>query len=111
MPELVLFVLDLERGKPVEGMHVAVFRQRAKTGLEPVYQGVTAADGCLRMDFSADTQPRRWRVEYRLDACFSNRPTVPTFPGICVEFVWDGADKLVAPLLLTAHAYTFYRGS
>lgn len=111
MPQLVLFVLDVVDGRPVQGLNITVFRKQEDGALESILSGVTEADGCLRVNSGVACTPGLFRAEYQSQAHFTDRASEPTFPCICVEFAWDGAGTLVVPLLMSAHGYTVYRGS
>jgi len=111
MLELVLFVLDVADGRPVQGLNITLFRKQGDGALETILSGVTEADGCLRVNSGVACTPGFFRAEYQSQAYFTDRASEPTFPCICVDFFWDGTETLVVPLLMSAHGYTVYRGS
>ena len=111
MPQLVMFVLDAELGKPVQGMQIQLLHMLDSATFETTTSGVTGADGCLRTRVSAAKLPGQFRAVYQPHEFHSRRPEQPTFPEICVDFGWQGSEDLVLPLLFTVHGYTVYRGS
>lgn len=110
MPGLVLFVLDAERGKPVQGMQIEILHRRGGDSFKPVINGITQADGCLRVDDCTALLPGRFRAVFQSAAYFSARTGEMMFPEVCIDFGWQGPADLVLPLLLTANGYTTYLG-
>ena len=99
-------ILDTSEGVPAAGVGVRLERL-AGAGWEPVGEGVTDADGRLRL--ADDSPPGRHRMIFDLAA----RPGPATFfPEIVIIFeVTDPAGRLHVPLLLSPYGYTTYRGS
>lgn len=110
-PSLVVFVLDQVSGRPACGAQLVLLRRDDEDVFTSVHLGTTGDDGCFVVSAEMARAPGRYRVEIQSGLHFSNLDTRPTFPGICIDFGWDGAEKLVLPVLMTPHGYTAYRGS
>ena len=102
-------VLDASRGVPAEGVAVSV-DHRVGEQWQPVTAGRTDADGRIRDLGTAGVGVHRLRFD--TGDYFAARG-VPTFyPEVTVCFeVADSAAHYHVPLLLSAYAYSTYRGS
>ena len=112
MSKLVLFVLDMETGRPARDIGASLFCLFGDHH-ELIHEGLTGPDGCLRTSVPAmdKKRGRPHRIIIQAAAHFGLRNKKPTFPEICIDFLWDRKEKLVLPVLITAHSYTVYRGS
>lgn len=113
MPALVLFVLDIETGRPAADIEVLLHRNGEGHRHETLYAGRTGPDGCVRTSVASPAVliAENFRAEFNTGAYFRLRKKSPTFTSICVDFLWDGQEDMVLPLLISAHSYTTYRGS
>jgi 5-hydroxyisourate hydrolase len=102
-------VLDASTGTPAEGVTVAL-EQRTKFGWQAVTEQRTDVDGRVR-DLGAPTTGVH-RISFDTGRYFAERG-VPTFyPQVTISFeVTDPQAHYHVPLLLSAFAYSTYRGS
>jgi 5-hydroxyisourate hydrolase len=102
-------VLDASTGTPAEDVAVTL-EHRTKYGWQQVTEQRTDADGRVR-DLGAPTIGVH-RISFDTGAYFAERG-VPTFyPQVTVSFeVTDPQAHYHVPLLLSAFAYSTYRGS
>ncbi|MEU5695508.1 hydroxyisourate hydrolase [Actinosynnema sp. NPDC020468] len=96
MTTLSTHVLDADRGRPAEGIAVAVERAG-----EVLARGVTDGDG--RHRFEVTLTPGVHRIVFTVDG--------PFYPEVVVAFRVTAEPHLHVPVLLSPFAYTTYRGS
>jgi 5-hydroxyisourate hydrolase len=102
-------VLDASTGTPAEGVAVTL-EQRTKYGWEEVTEQRTDADGRVR-DLGAPTTGVH-RISFDTGAYFAERGVSTFYPQVTVSFeVTDPQAHYHVPLLLSAFAYSTYRGS
>jgi len=88
-------VLDVERGKPAQGVRVELWQEDLVTA------GVTDHDGRIAK-LAADLQPGVYRLLFRPDS--------PFFRGVGIEVSLDEGHYHV-PLLVSSYSCVTYRGS
>ena len=88
-------VLDVERGRPAQGVRVEVWQD------DLVTSGETDADGRIA-PLAADLVPGTYRLLFRPDS--------PFFKGVGVEVALEDGHYHV-PLLVSSYGCTTYRGS
>ena len=112
MGQLVIFVMDTERGKPAADVDVTVSVAQAVGDPGEPRSVRTGHDGCATLEISHAGGPAvtGCRVELATGAHFQAVGKSSTFPVTCIEFAWDGQGKMVLPVLVSAHGYTTYRG-
>ncbi len=92
-------VLDTERGAPVSGLHVELYRQNALLSAH-----VTDADGRIADLVRGPLQVGTYRLVFRLQT--------PFFSRVEIEFAVDDAGRHYhVPLLVAPYACMAYRGS
>lgn len=117
MGKLTTHVLDTARGKPGDGVRIAVFRcpPGARTLLT---EALTNADGRCDQPLLADAafQPGTYEMDFHVGAYFARQgAALPDPPFLDVVTIRLGiADALAhyhVPLLVSPYAYSTYRGS
>jgi 5-hydroxyisourate hydrolase-like protein (transthyretin family) len=91
-------VLDTERGRPVSGVRVELYR-----GHELVAAKETDSDGRIR-ELADAAGPATYRLVFR-------PVSSPFFKRIEFEVTLDDTGDLHVPLLLSSYSCTSYRGS
>jgi 5-hydroxyisourate hydrolase len=95
MISLSTHVLDVERGRPADGVRVELWQD------ELVSAGETDADGRIAR-LAADLDPGVYRLLFR--------PESPFFKGVGIEVALEDGHYHV-PLLVSSYSCTTYRGS
>jgi 5-hydroxyisourate hydrolase len=88
-------VLDVERGRPAQGVRVELWQD------ELVTTGETDADGRIAQ-LGAELRPGVYRLLFRPDS--------PFFKGVGIEVALEDGHYHV-PLLVSSYSCTTYRGS
>jgi 5-hydroxyisourate hydrolase len=88
-------VLDVERGRPAQGVRVELWQE------DLVTVGETDADGRIA-SLASDLEPGTYRLLFRPDS--------PFFKGVGVEVALEDGHYHV-PLLVSSYGCTTYRGS
>jgi 5-hydroxyisourate hydrolase len=88
-------VLDVERGRPAEGVRVELWQE------DLVTTGETDGDGRIA-ELGADLEPGIYRLLFRPDS--------PFFKGVGIEVALEDGHYHV-PLLVSSYSCTTYRGS
>ena len=88
-------VLDVERGRPADGVRVELWQEDLVTA------GETDGDGRIA-ELAADLEPGLYRLLFRPDS--------PFFKGVGIEVVLEDGHYHV-PLLVSSYSCTTYRGS
>lgn len=105
-------VLDTHRGRPAAGIPVTLERFSGESWLT-LAQAETDADGRIRDWLKG--QPRetgRYRLTFATEAYFEAQGLACFYPQVQIEFRLDQPDHHYhVPLLISAHAYSTYRGS
>ncbi|MBF4462131.1 MULTISPECIES: hydroxyisourate hydrolase [unclassified Rathayibacter] len=104
-------VLDAVRGRPAEGVPVALEASH-ESGWERLVEARTDADGRVSA-FGPEALPAGvYRVVFDTGAWFAAAGTESFYPEIVVAFRLDAeAAHVHVPLLLSPFAYSTYRGS
>jgi 5-hydroxyisourate hydrolase len=108
-------VLDAARGRPAEGMGVAL-SWRTGSGWEAVARGVTDSDGRLRPadESGGDVGLLAgvYRLEFDTGTYFAATGQAGFYPVVSITFeITDPGSHHHVPLLLSPFAYSTYRGS
>jgi 5-hydroxyisourate hydrolase len=117
-------VLDATTGRPAAGLHVRL-EHRGHAGWSPACEGLTGADGRLRLPGTAPSpelepgqaagpgfEPGVYRITFGSGPYFAARGTASFYPEVTVTFeVTGGGEHYHVPLLLSPFAYSTYRGS
>ena len=88
-------VLDVERGRPAQGVRVELWQE------DLVTTGETDGDGRIA-ELAAGLEPGLYRLLFRPDS--------PFFKGVGIEVVLEDGHYHV-PLLVSSYSCTTYRGS
>lgn len=108
MTTLSSHVLDLERGAPAAGIHVALYRQQ-----QAVAEAVTDSNGRIG-DFGAGgLAPGTYAIVFDIAAYLAAQGrAAPFLQRVTLELTFDGTQSHYhVPLLITPYACTTYRGS
>jgi 5-hydroxyisourate hydrolase len=117
-------VLDATTGRPAAGLHVRL-EHRGQAGWSPACEGLTGADGRLRLSGTAASpelepgpaadagfEPGVYRITFGSGPYFAARGTASFYPEVTVTFEMTGnGEHYHVPLLLSPFAYSTYRGS
>ena len=117
-------VLDATTGRPAAGLHVWL-EHRGHAGWSPACEGLTGADGRLRLPGTAASpelepgpaadpgfEPGVYRITFGSGPYFAARGTASFYPEVTVTFEMTGrGEHYHVPLLLSPFAYSTYRGS
>ena len=117
-------VLDATTGRPAAGLHVRL-EHRGHAGWSPACEGLTGADGRLRLPGTAASpglepgpaagpgfEPGVYRITFGSGPYFAARGTASFYPEVTVTFEMTGrGEHYHVPLLLSPFAYSTYRGS
>jgi 5-hydroxyisourate hydrolase len=117
-------VLDATTGRPAAGLHVRL-EHRGHAGWSPACEGLTGADGRLRLAGTAagpgleagpaagpGFEPGVYRITFGSGPYFAARGTASFYPEVTVTFEMTGrGEHYHVPLLLSPFAYSTYRGS
>ncbi len=112
MASLSTHVLDSGTGRPAEGVPVQLEMKDAG-GWVSLAGAATDADGRIR-DWGSDVivTPGIFRLTFGTGEWFGQQGRECFYPEVTVTFqVADGAAHFHVPLLLSAFAYSTYRGS
>jgi 5-hydroxyisourate hydrolase len=101
-------VLDAALGRPAGGVAVTLERRAADGEWATVARGATDGDGRLR--FAAEAGHGPWRLTFGTGEYFAARGVESFYPEVTVTFT-VAAGHYHVPLLLSAFAYSTYRGS
>jgi 5-hydroxyisourate hydrolase len=102
-PTISTHVLDTERGKPAEGVQVALLRVEGSAETL-VGRGTTDQDGRIRRLLDGPLEAGYYRIEFRIAG--------PFFMSIAVWFkVEDTSRSYHVPLLLAPYQLGTYLGS
>jgi 5-hydroxyisourate hydrolase len=107
-------VLDTARGKPAEGIAIALERRRDDGTFELMGRGATDADGRLRTLVGPDQTLVRgvYRITFDVGAYHERQAATGFYPEVSVTFdVVDPTQHFHVPLLLSPWGYSTYRGS
>jgi 5-hydroxyisourate hydrolase len=113
MSRITTHVLDTSRGRPADGVPVALERLDRRGAVERVAQATTDADGRVR-ELLADDAPLEagaYRLVFATGAYFARHDATTIFPEVIVTFEVAGGAHYHIPLLLSPFGYTTYRGS
>jgi 5-hydroxyisourate hydrolase len=112
MGSLSTHVLDSGTGKPAEDVQVT-WEMKDADGWVPLASATTDADGRIR-DWGSDVivTPGIFRLTFGTGEWFGRQGRECFYPEVTVTFeVLDGSAHFHVPLLLSAFAYSTYRGS
>ncbi|MFT5139926.1 MAG: 5-hydroxyisourate hydrolase [Lysobacterales bacterium] len=113
MSKIVLFVLDLETGRPGAGVEASVSFLTSSLQYELIHNSITRKDGCFTTHIASHSQfpTPEFRVLVQAGDYFKAHNKVTFYSEICIDICWDGEQDMVLPLLLSSHGYTTYRGN
>ncbi len=106
-------VLDTARGRPAEGVRIALEVESEPGRFTEIGRGATDADGRLRTlmgdrPLAAGT----YRIHFETGAYFTGLGVASFFPVVSLTFVVEDASQHHhVPLLLSPYGFTTYRGS
>jgi len=107
-------ILDTARGRPAEGVPVALDRATGNGGWESVGRGEADVDGRVRslMPDEATLTPGTYRLVFDTRRYFERHAAGVFYPQVIIVFeTAPGERHYHVPLLLGPFGYTTYRGS
>jgi 5-hydroxyisourate hydrolase len=114
MSGITTHVLDTARGRPADGVSVALETLSSGGSWVVVGMGVTDSDGRCRdlLPPDAPPSPGTYRLTFDTGVYHRAHGVDPFFPHVAVVFtVADAAQHYHVPLLLSPYGYSTYRGS
>ncbi|HLM57670.1 MAG TPA: hydroxyisourate hydrolase [Pyrinomonadaceae bacterium] len=114
MSAITTHVLDTARGRPAEGVPVALEKQTSGGGWQTLGRGKTDADGRLRDLLSQEQRLTQgvYRLTFDTATYFDSLGLAGFYPEVSVAFsVADASQHYHVPLLLSPFGYSTYRGS
>ncbi len=114
MSAITTHVLDTARGRPAEGVPVALEIQTNEGGWQTLGRGKTDADGRLRDLLSQEQKLTKgvYRLTFDTATYFDSLGLGGFYPEVSVTFsVADASQHYHVPLLLSPFGYSTYRGS
>ena len=114
MSAITTHVLDTARGRPAEGVPVALEVQTDEGGWRTLGRGKTDADGRLRDLLSQEQKLSQgvYRLTFDTAAYFDSLGLAGFYPeAVITFFVADASQHYHVPLLLSPFGYSTYRGS
>jgi 5-hydroxyisourate hydrolase len=100
-------VLDVARGTPAAGLHVALFSHGNELA-----RGVTDENGRIASPFGGALTPGTYELRFFVRAYFEQHETPSFYDEVPVRFtIVDAAQHYHVPLLLSPFGYSTYRGS
>lgn len=104
-------VLDTVAGEPAAGIRLGL-AQHEDERIVPLATGITDADGRCRDLGPQSLQPGTYRLVFATGAYFTAQNRTCFYPQITIDFLVEaGQEHYHVPILLSAYAYTTYRGS
>jgi 5-hydroxyisourate hydrolase len=112
-PTISTHVLDVEQGRPAEGVHVSLFKLGEDDRPIRISQALTDADGRIRDLLDRPMAPGDYRLEFNLaGATTPGSGDDRFFRRLTIELrIHDVGRSYHVPLLLAPFAMTTYRGS
>ena len=114
MSGITTHVLDTSRGRPADGVPVALEVQEGGGGWRAVGRGRTDADGRLKdlLPGGHELVEGVYRLTFDTALYFAARDAPAFYPEVSIVFqVRDAAEHYHVPLLLSPFGYSTYRGS
>jgi len=112
MNRISTHILDVNRGKPANGVPVRLEKQDV-SGWRLLESAHTDQDGrCAQLLPDGEFPPGLYRLTFDTASYFDALQIVGLYPVVEITFqVRDGESQFHIPLLLSANGYTTYRGS
>ncbi len=113
MSQITTHVLDTAKGKPAEGIAIALEHSSGNNQWEKIASGVTNADGRIANLIPADKKlsPGIYRMRFETKSYFERQGEKGFYPYIEVVFELTSTAHYHVPLLLSPFGYSTYRGS
>ena len=112
MSGITTHVLDTGRGRPAAGVQVSLEREDAPGVWASIGSGTTDADGRVKGLLSTVPGAGTFRLTFETGAYFAAAGVPSFYPRVVITFSTTDADEHYhVPLLLSAFAYSTYRGS
>ena len=112
MSQLTTHILDTTKGKPAEGVVIALFQQQNNNWKE-ITTGTTNHDGRIPNLLNKDVilAPGVYKLKFETKEYFEKQGTQTFYPFIEIIFSIIGSEHYHVPLLLSPFGYSTYRGS
>jgi 5-hydroxyisourate hydrolase len=112
MSQLTTHVLDVNKGRPAEGISVYLFRQHNDDWTE-ITLASTNKDGRIPHLIQKDVilEPGVYKLRFLTSEYFDKQGIQSFYPYVEIIFSITGPEHFHVPLLLNAFGYSTYRGS
>lgn len=114
MSPITTHILDVSRGKPAPGVHVALARRDEEKQFADLAHGVTDADGRVRdlLEDSEAIRPGVYKLTFDTGAYYAQSGVEGFYPEVVIIFeIREATEHHHVPLLLSPFGYSTYRGS
>lgn len=112
MSQLTTHILDTSKGRPAEGVRVALFQQQEGNWTN-VASGQTNQDGRIPGLLPANVllEPGTYKLHFETKSYFDQNHIASFYPFVDIVFSISDASHYHVPLLLNPYGYATYRGS
>ncbi|HEX8425260.1 hydroxyisourate hydrolase [Hymenobacter sp.] len=112
MSQITTHILDTTRGKPAQGVTIALYSQQADTWQE-LARGTTNQDGRLAGLLPQEQllAPGTYKLKFFTQDYFDQLAATTFYPFVEIVFAISTAEHYHVPLLLNPFGYSTYRGS
>lgn len=113
MSQITTHVLDTAKGKPAEGVPIALQRPIGDGDWQDLASGITNVDGRIPDLLTPDVvlEPGIYRMLFDTGSYFDAQQIKGFYPVVPVIFELDDTEHYHIPLLLNPFGYSTYRGS
>jgi 5-hydroxyisourate hydrolase len=113
MSQITTHVLDTSRGKPAEGIAIALQKPVGDDKWEDITKGTTNEDGRIPNFLSSEVtlEPGVYRMYFDTKAYFNKQGIKGFYPFVPIVFELFDTTHHHVPLLLNPFGYSTYRGS
>ena len=113
MSQIVVFVLDVSRGEPAQGIPVTLQNRTTENTWRTMAAGITDETGCIQgfVPEKLVLPVGHYQLLYETMEYFAQQSVSSLYPEIVVQFYLGSDKRHVLPLLLAPYGYTTYRGS
>jgi 5-hydroxyisourate hydrolase len=113
MSQITTHVLDTSKGKPAEGINIALQKPLGENQWKDIVNGTTNSDGRIPDFLPSQTllSPGIYRMYFDTKGYFDKEGIEGFYPYVHVVFEIQDTSHYHVPLLLNPFGYSTYRGS